>query len=155
ALRRRDVRNVIDAVLRRGSPVEAARVFAHFRAMVRWALDREYVETNPIDGMSKPADYAPRTRVLTAEEIRTVWTSLPDAQGQDIIKLCLVTAQRVGEVAGMVRPEIDLDAREWRLPGSRTKNGHPHVVPLSDMAIAIIAPAMARRTEALFPRGDG
>jgi integrase len=162
ALRRRDARNVVDAILRRGSPVEAARVFAHFRAMVSWALDREYLEVNPLDGMSKPADYAPRTRVLSDSEIRTVWTALPAAlacspECQDIIRLCLVTGQRVGEVSGLVRPEIDLHAREWRLPGSRTKNKHPHVVPLSDLAIEIIEAAMSRANaaDALFPRGDG
>jgi integrase len=43
----------------------------------------------------------------------------------------------------MVRPELDLKAREWRLPASRTKNAHAHVVPLSDLAIEIIQEAMA------------
>ena len=33
---------------------------------------------------------------------------------------------RVGEVAGIVRAELDLKAREWRLPGSRTKNASAH-----------------------------
>ena len=44
-----------------------------------------------------------------------------------------------------MRAEIDLKAREWRLPGSRTKNGHPHVVPLSDLAIEIIKEATAEK----------
>jgi integrase len=85
-------------------------------------------------------------------------------QCQRIIKLCLVTAQRVGEVAGMARSEVDLTAREWRLPGSRTKNGHAHVVPLSDLAVSIIKEALAdtaasvdkgSEAGALFPCGDG
>src|SRR5262249_28653028 len=76
---------------------------------------------------------------------------------QRIIKLCLITAQRVGEVAGMVPAELDLKAREWRLPGVRTKNGHPHVVPLSDLAIEIIKEAMADAGKGapLFPAGKG
>ena len=37
-LRRRDVRNVTDAILRRGRKVEATRVFEDVRAMVRWAV---------------------------------------------------------------------------------------------------------------------
>jgi integrase len=50
-----------------------------------------------------------------------------------------------------------LKAREWRLPGSRTKNGHAHVVPLSDLAIQIIKEAMADAGEGtfLFPCGKG
>ncbi|MGC1897089.1 MAG: hypothetical protein WA716_00030 [Pseudolabrys sp.] len=38
----------------------------------------------------------------------------------------------------MVPAELDLKAREWRLPGSRTKNANAHVVPLSDLALEII-----------------
>lgn len=162
-LRRRDVRNVTDAILRRGKKVEATRVFEDVRAMVRWANENEYLDANPVDGMAKPAEATSSNRVLSDDEIRTLWAGLPKAlsrsvQCQRVVKLCLVTAQRVGEVAGMVRAEIDLPAREWRLPGSRTKNGHPHVVPLSDLAIQIINEAMAdngSEAEPLFPCCDG
>jgi integrase len=34
--------------------------------------------------------------------------------------------------------EVDLNARTISLPGSRTKNGQDHVVPLSDMAMSIL-----------------
>ena len=160
-LRRRDVRNVTDAILRRGRKVEATRVFEDVRGMVRWAVQNEYLDANPLDGMNKPAEAAASNRVLSDDEIRTLWQGLPKAlarseQCQTIIKLCLVTAQRVGEVAGMMRAELDLKAREWRLPGQRTKNGHAHVVPLSDIALAIIKEAMAEAGEgALFPCGRG
>jgi integrase len=158
-LRRRDVRNVTDAILRRGRQVEATRVFGDVRAAVRWAVQNEYLDANPLEGMSKPAEPAPRTRVLSDGEIRTLWTGLPEAlarsvQCQRIIKLCLVTGQRVGEVAGIVPAELDLNAREWRLPANRTKNAHPHVVPLSDLAIEIIEEATVGKGP-LFPCGDG
>ena len=38
----------------------------------------------------------------------------------------------------MALSELDLKRRLWSLPGSRTKNGQPHVVPLSEMAIEVI-----------------
>jgi integrase len=160
ALRRRDVRTVTDAILSRGSKVESTRVFEDVRAMVRWAVDNEYLETNPLNGMSKPAESTSSNRVLTDAEIYTLWSGLPDAlprsmQCQRIVKLCLVTAQRVGEVAGIVRAELDLTAREWRLPGSRTKNGYPHVVPLTDLAIEIIEECITAAGEGapIFPCG--
>ena len=88
--------------------------------------------------------YAKRTRKAdtsaaeTIAKLSTAWRcaalSLEGRPG-GIVKLCLVTSQLVGEVAGIVAAEINLKAREWRLPGSRTKNGHPHVIPLSDLAI--------------------
>jgi integrase len=146
-LRRRDVRTCVDPILRRNRPVEAARVFEDVRAMIRWAIEQEFIEANPLDGMKKMGGGAPRNRVLNDEEIVTLWRGLPKSlarskQCQAIVRLCLVTAQRVGEVAGMEKAELDLSAREWRLPGARTKNGHSHVVPLSDLAITIIKSAI-------------
>ena len=161
-LRRRDARNVTDTILRRGKKTEANRVFQDLCSMVRWAVENEYLDANPLDGVSKPAEPTARNRVLTDAEIRTLWGELPEAlarsrQCQRVIRLCLLTGQRVGEVAGIVPAELDLQAREWRLPGSRTKNGHPHVVPLSDLAIEIIkeAKADAGNGAPLFPCGDG
>jgi integrase len=161
-LRRRDVRNVTDAILRRGREVEATRVFEDVRGMVRWAVENEYLDANPLDGMRKPAGPTSSNRVLSDDEIAKLWNGLPKAlarskQCQTIIKLCLVTAQRVGEVAGILRSELDQRAREWRLPGSRTKNGYAHVVPLSDLAIKLIEDALAAagHGEPLFPCGDG
>jgi integrase len=160
-LRRRDVRNVTDAMLRRGVRTEATRVFEDVRGVIRWAVQNEYLDLNPLDGMNKPAEAVPRDRTLTDEEIQVLWRGLAKAlarsiQCQRIVKLCLVTAQRVGEVAGMTRSELDLKAREWRLPATRTKNGHPHVVPLSSLAIDIIKEAIADAGEsaAIFPCGE-
>jgi integrase len=159
-LRRRDARNVIDPIMQRDAKIEAALTFADLRAMIRWGHAREYLENNPLDGMAKPAAPSVRDRVLSESEINTLWNSLPTAlasiQCQRVLKLCLITAQRVGEVAGMMRSEIDLAAREWRLPGSRVKNGCAHVVPLSDVAVEIIREALddAGNAEPVFPNGD-
>jgi integrase len=161
-LRRRDVRNVTDAMLRRGARTEATRVFEDVRGIVRWAVENEYLDANPLDGMTKPAEATARNRVLSDAEIQTLWNGLPkalarSAQCQRIIQLCLATGQRVGEVAGMTRAEVDLTAREWRLPGERTKNGHGHVVPLSDPVLSIIKEAMADAGKSVhvFPCGKG
>jgi integrase len=161
-LRRRDLRNVTDTLLRRNAKTEATRVFEDVRGIVRWAVQHEYLDANPLDGMTKPAEATASNRVLTDGEINQLWNGLPKSlaksvQCQRIIKLALTTAQRVGEVAGILQSELDLKAREWRLPGSRTKNGHAHVVPLSDLAIQIIKEAMADAGEGtfLFPCGKG
>jgi integrase len=36
--------------------------------------------------------------------------------------------------------ELDLRTATWNLPASRTKNGHPHSVPLSRLALDLIRP---------------
>jgi integrase len=156
-LHRRDATRVIDKVAKRGAPTEAMRSFEDLRAMLRWAVSRGDLDHSPIEGMRKPPGSKPRERVLSDDEIRTLWNGLPEAlarseQCQRIIKLCLVTGQRVGEVAGMMRGELDLKHKLWKLPGARTKNGHPHVVPLSPLAIELIGNV---DSEQVFPNAEG
>lgn len=141
-LHRRDLTRCIDAVKDRGAPVEANRLFEDMRAMIRWAKGRGDIDDNLVEGMRKPTETKERDRFLTADEIKTMWAALSDADMREstrrIIRLCLVTGQRVGEVSGMTRDEVDLDKAAWTIPPHRTKNGREHIVPLSRMAIAII-----------------
>jgi integrase len=79
--------------------------------------------------------------VLTDKEIRKIWTELADLHSTEVgqvIKFCFITGQRIGEVVGLTRSELDLDHKVWNIPGSRTKNGFAHSVPLSPMALALI-----------------
>lgn len=141
-LHRRDITRCIDAVKDRGAHVEANRLFEDIRAMVRWARGRGDLDDNLVEGMRKPTETTERDRVLTADEIKTLWAALPGADMREstrrIIRLCLVTGQRVGEIAGMARDELDLTKKIWTIPAARSKNHREHVVPLSDMAIGII-----------------
>jgi integrase len=66
------------------------------------------------------------------------------------VALCAVTLQRRAEVAGLDLDELDLAARTWTIPASRTKNGRAHVVPLSDEAMVLIDEARSIR---LIDRG--
>jgi integrase len=147
-LHRRDVNEVLDQIVSRGCMIGANRVFADVRAMLRWAVARGDLDRDPVQGMDAPSPPRSRDRTLSEHEIKHFWTRLPTAlprqiDCQRVLKLCLITGQRVGEVAGMQRDELDLSARIWALSGTRTKNGHPHSVPLSDLAIGIIEQALA------------
>lgn len=146
-LHKRDITKALDAVTDRGAGTEANRVFEDVRAMVRWARSRGDLDTNLAEGMRRPTETTERERVLTDDEIRTMWATLAKADMREstrrILRLCLVTAQRVGEVAGMTRTEIDLDQAVWTIPAARAKNGREHVVPLSEMAIGIIREQIA------------
>ena len=161
-LHRRDVNRAIDPILKRGKPIEANRVFENMRAMLRWAVARGDLDHSPMDGMAKPSVEATRDRVLSDDEIRTIWHALPKVLAksetvQRIARLCLLTGQRVGEVAGMRRDELDLKKRVWSLPGSRTKNANAHTVPLSDLSVTIIRDALkaaADGCEYVFPSGE-
>jgi hypothetical protein len=118
---KRDVNRVVDPVLRRQSRVEARCVFQDLRGMLRWAVTRGDLDHNPIDGMKMPPCSKPRQRILSDDEIRTLWNGLPTSLArskacQRIIKLCLLTAQRVGEISGMALAELDLPNMTWTIP---------------------------------------
>ena len=158
-LHKREVNRVIDPIVERGRLVEATRCFEDLRAMFRWAVERGDLDHSPAEGMRKPGESKPRERVLSDDEIRSLWNVLPEAVPrskavQKIIKLCLITGQRVGEVSGMHCHEIDCTRKLWLIPGARTKNKHKHEVPLSDLAIEIIGEVA---DGFLFPnhQGDG
>jgi integrase len=52
--------------------------------------------------------------------------------------MLLATAQRRGELAEMRWSEIDFDNKIWVIPADRSKNGKPHVVPLSLYALDVL-----------------
>jgi integrase len=54
------------------------------------------------------------------------------------VRFLMLTGQRRSEVLEMPRSEVDFQAKIWRLPSKRTKNGRPHDVPLSPAAMEII-----------------
>ena len=53
----------------------------------------------------------------------------------------VLTACRSGEVRGARWEEMDLEAREWRIPAERMKTNREHRVPLSTGALAVLREA--------------
>jgi integrase len=151
-LHRRDLTRCIDKVKDRGATVEANRVFEDLRAMLRWACARGDLDENLSRGMRRPADTVIRDRVLSPDEIRVFWNKLSAAAMQEgtrrILRLCLVTAARVGEVAGMSAGELDFERQVWTIPASRSKNKRQHSLPLSDLAVDLIKEQIAEIREA-------
>lgn len=158
-LHRRDISRALDSVLVRGSSTEAVRVFQDARAMLRWAHGRGDTDSFLMYGMRAPAVTFARDRWLTADEVRTVWAALPTAPMspgvQNCLRLALVTAQRIGEISGMARSELSLADRLWVIPGTRTKNGREHRVPLSDFALELIRAQWDQRQDYVFPGRRG
>lgn len=51
----------------------------------------------------------------------------------------MATGQRRGEISNLKWSQIDLDAKQLVIPAEKSKNGKPHVVPLSDFALNLLA----------------
>ena len=68
----------------------------------------------------------------------------------------ILTAARSGEAVGAKWSEVDMAAKVWTVPASRTKAGKGHRVPLSDAALRLLEAAQGVRTtsgddEYIFP----
>ncbi len=137
---RGDIHMVLDAIVERGSPVQANRVLATFRTMCRWAVERGLIDTNPCTGIRAPAVETGRDRVLSDEELQAVWRA-SEALSQpyrEFVQLLILCGQRRSEVGELKWSEIDLEAKLWVLPKERAKNGCQHEIPLSDSAVEIL-----------------
>jgi integrase len=149
SLRRVEVRELLEAIVDRGAPILANRVLALVRKMLNFGLDREWVEANVAAKMPAPSKEHARSRVLSADELRTLWTwlerSAPDTENathwtlaQAVFKLRLLTAQRGKEVVTMKWGDIDFPTSWWTIPGEHTKNGLAHRVFLAPPAQKIL-----------------
>jgi integrase len=107
------------------------------------------VRANPFADLPVAKGIAKRERVLSDDEITEIWRAAGTVTAPygAIIRLLILTGQRRGEVAGMTWSEISDDLTTWTMPGERTKNGAPHMVPLSDSARDLL--------RALLPEHEG
>lgn len=139
-----DVVELLETLGERG-PSAALKGYKALRQVFAYAVDKERrhfpAGKNPMAGIKPPAKMGKRERTLTDAELRLVWLAAGGLGWPfgPIVRLLILTGQRRDEVAGMSWAEIDKEARQWLLPGARSKNGLPNLVPLSDQAMSIVA----------------
>src|SRR5271170_1930387 len=135
---RRDLRELLEAIVDQGLGREAEKRRQVCTAMFRWALSQDIVETDPTAGLKAYDPGTPRDRVLTVEEIETLWKWLDSdalsVDAADILKLELLTGARCGEISGLRAEEIDRQKWTWTLPAGRSKNGRQRVTPIVGLA---------------------
>src|SRR5215470_3789301 len=159
-IRRRDIRELLDAVADRGIEREAEKRRQTVGAMFRWALSQDIVETDATAGLKAYDPGTPRDRVLTVEEIESLWKWLDSgalpSKAADILKLELLTGARCGEISGLCIEEINRDEWIWTLPAARSKNKRPRVTPLVGIVRQIVETRLCDViTGPLFTAGTG
>jgi len=134
----------LDAVADQGIEREAEKRRQTVGAMFRWALSQDIIDMDPTAGLRAYDPGTPRDRVLTADEIRALWSWLDTdvlPQGAaNVLKLQLLTGARCGEFSGLCAEEIDSSQWIWTLPAARSKNKRPRLTPLVGMARSIVEP---------------
>ena len=83
-----------------------------------------------------PGSETSRDRVLTDDELAKVWRADIRKPYCDAVRLLILTGARREEIAALRWDEIKGGA--IHLEGNRTKNGKPHIIPLSVPARALL-----------------
>ena len=146
-----DVEAVLERIIERGAPVQANRTRAIISRVFNFGLRkagariRFRLVTNPVQGTERPTPERERDRVLSHDELRTLWAALDTepVEVAAIFKLYLLTAQRGGEIRSMRREDLDLETAWWTIPSEFAKNNHAHRVSLSLPATTIVRESLA------------
>ena len=140
AIGKRDIVELASEIAQRGTPMAANTLLKVIKTFLNWCVGRAVIDASPAEGVPLPGKEVARDRVLTNNELVSVIRAARQIGGAygGIVEMLVLTGQRREEVAQMVGDEIDFNSRTWTLPGSRTKNGKPHIVHLSEACIKLI-----------------
>src|SRR5262249_20273579 len=127
-----DIYLLLDQTVDRGAPVLANRMLTIIKRWLKWAAKRDYIPFSPAALVDAPIEEESRDRVLTEEELKTIWNATPDLglPFGDYLRFLILTGQRRGEVANMQWKHVDEEKALWTLPRASTKSRRIHDVPL-------------------------
>ena len=110
------------------------------RKMFTLAVDWGWREDNPAQRFHRRIE-TPRERFLSKEEIDSLAAALDaaeDRRAADIIRMCMLTGARLGEVRQARFDQFNLEHLSWSKPPMMTKQRRAHRVPISDETAAIV-----------------
>lgn len=129
----------------RGAIESAHRVMQTCGQILRYGIATGRADRNPIADL-KGALASPPERhhaaitdpVELGALLRAIDGYSGDPATRAALKLSALLFVRPGELRHAEWAEIDLDAAEWNIPAGKMKMRQPHLVPLSDQAVAIL-----------------
>ena len=140
-----EILKILRKIESRGSLEIAKKVLQRLSAIFRYAIQTGRSIYNPAADMqgalkAKPVVHMPA--VFGSDLGRLLYDITTNNRLHLTTKLALqftvYTACRSGEVRGAMWNEINLETKEWHIPATRMKMRRPHIIPLSDQALAIL-----------------
>lgn len=141
-LRDDEIRAPVAKLTALGNPSMANALHRTLSKFFNWcaAKEQKIIAENVYAGFGMPNKVESRERVLSWDELATIWNAAADV-GEPfgaIVRVLILTGQRRGEVAGMKESEIERRQDVWTVPAERAKNGKPHLVPLTPAVLSEI-----------------
>ncbi len=130
---------------KQGTPETAGRLAQVLNVIFRYAVHSGIVEQNPaadLKGVVAPVEKThfaaihPSGLPAFLAKLEEVETTL---QNKLATKLLLLTFLRPGELRNSLWADIDWDGKLWSIPAERMKKRRPHIVPLSNQSLELLA----------------
>ncbi|KZK84899.1 putative prophage CPS-53 integrase [Pseudovibrio sp. Ad13] len=143
----------------KSTPIRANRLGEILRKMFNLSVQWKMRPDNPAQGFHKRLENA-RERFLSLDEINRLSDALEnskDKRGADVIRLCLLTGSRLGEVRFARFEQFNLELLTWFKPATNTKQKRTHRLPISPEVADLVRRRQSVVSEDcpwLFP-GDG
>ena len=162
-----DIISILQDIEKRDAIDVAKRVNQRCVAIFEYAIGKNLCAYNPAVGRTailkkQTAEHRPS---LKADQLHEFMNKLEEYSGGKVVqlamKLLILTFLRPGELRNGRWDEIDEKKAEWRIPKERMKGRkgqqHPHVVPLSNRAMAVLKELheITGKAELLFPGERG
>jgi integrase len=152
-IRRKEVNALLDRIVDKHGRPMADAVLTTLRSLMTWQQARDENYTSPIVRGMKRNHGAARTRILSDDELRAVWTAADrNWTFGAVIKVLLLTAQRREKVRAMKWD--DLKDGVWTIANEEREKGTAGKLTLPASALAIIN-MLPRTSSYVFPGRGG
>jgi integrase len=139
---RADVAAALQILTKNHGRIAAARARGNLSTLFGWAQREGICEHNPVQNTNNPAEgIRARDRVLTDDEVCSIWRACLDNDFGKITQLLLVSGCRRQEIGQLRWDEINLNTGVMVIPGERTKNHRALELTLPPLALAILRSA--------------
>lgn len=158
----REVIQLLDRVVARGSKVMANRVASALRQLFLFGVHRAIIDWSPVQLLMKPGGREkPRRRIFSERELEAFLLHGSRAARTrtlgHILRILLLTAVRRGELCKARWADVDFVRGTWDIPEQASKSRIPLKVPLTDSAAAEFRALreLAGNSDYVLPRPGG
>ena len=116
-------------------PSEKHHAFTTGRVFFRWCIHQHLIDRSPMENLDVPNNGRSRERILSHDELNTVWhATSPATAFNSIVRLLVLTGARRGEIAALQWSWINTEQRTITFPAIITKNKRTHTIPYGELS---------------------
>ena len=138
AITKTDIVDRLDKL--RNVPSERHHAFVAARVYFNWCVKQGFVDQSPIERIAPTTATPSRERILDDAELATIYKAAQPFTKPfgTIVQLLILTGLRRSEATKLHRSWITGDV--LTIPGTATKNGYPHTLPLTKTVLELLKP---------------